>query len=150
MITWSHVIEQYITLMSAPDRSSLAIIYSSKSTSLARVILVVCIWNILRLVFSSGSGNSILRSIRPRKTLYNAHHYIIRIPGLMRAGSSVSILLVAITTLTSPRESNPSNWFNNSSKVRCISLSPPEWLSYLWQQWSRCAITSLNQTSLSL
>ncbi len=68
----------------------------------------------------------------------------------MRAGSRVSILLVAMMTcgggrelvreehsstnghtFTSPPESNPSNWFNSSSIVRCISLSPPEWLSYL-------------------
>ncbi len=52
-------------------------------------------------------------------------------PGLMRAGSSVSILLVAMMTLTSPRESNPSNWFNSSSIVLWISRSPPELDSYL-------------------
>lgn len=73
-------------------------------------------------------------------------------PGLIKAGSSVSIRFVAIITywnktclnliayyyclytqltLTSPRESNPSSWFSSSSIVLCISLSPPEWLSYL-------------------
>ena len=34
-------------------------------------------------------------------------------------------------TLTSPLESKPSSWFSSSSMVRWISLSPPEWLSYL-------------------
>lgn len=48
-------------------------------------------------------------------------------PGLMRAGSRVSIRFVAMITFTSPRErqTRPS-WFSSSSIVRWISLSPPE------------------------
>ena len=53
------------TLISAPERSSFAITYSSRLTSSDRVIRLVCIVKIRRFVFSSGSGNSILRSIRP-------------------------------------------------------------------------------------
>lgn len=56
----------YNTLISAPERSSLAVIYSSRSRSSANVIFFVWIWNIRRRVFSSGSGNSIFRSIRPK------------------------------------------------------------------------------------
>lgn len=52
-------------------------------------------------------------------------------PGLMRAGSRVSIRLVAMITLTSPRESKPSSWLSSSSMVLWISLSPPEFESYL-------------------
>lgn len=52
-------------------------------------------------------------------------------PGLMRAGSKVSILLVAMMTFTSPLESKPSSWLSSSSMVLWISLSPPELESYL-------------------
>jgi hypothetical protein len=48
----------------------------------------VWIWKILRFVLVSGSGNSILRSMRP---------------GRISAGSSDSMRLVAISTLTSLR-----------------------------------------------
>ncbi len=76
-----------MALMSAPERSSLAMMYSSTLTSSARVIyekevdpvkevhctrkdswlrtLLVWMLKILLLVFSSGKGNSILRSILP-------------------------------------------------------------------------------------
>jgi hypothetical protein len=103
--------------MSAPDKSSFVMTNSSKSTSSARLILpvwicvcvcvCVCVLTLSKpvhryiytvkmrlLVVRSGMGNSILRSMRP---------------GRRRAGSSVSILLVASSTLTSPRESNPSS-----------------------------------------
>jgi len=83
-----------LTLMSAPDKSSLDITYDSTLTSSDNVIFDVWIVKIRRLVFSSGKGNSIFLSI---------------LPGLMRAGSRVSIRLVAIITFTSPRESKPSN-----------------------------------------
>ncbi len=73
-------------------------------------------WKILRFVLMSGNGNSILRSI---------------LPGRSRAGSKLSMRLVAKITFTSARESNPSNWFNNSSMVLWISRSPPECASYL-------------------
>lgn len=62
---------QDLTFMSAPERSSLARIRSSRVTSSATVILLVWIWKILRLVFSSGSGNSILRSILPAQPHVN-------------------------------------------------------------------------------
>ena len=62
---------------------TLAMMNSSRFTSSARVIFPVWMPKIRRLVFVSGRGNSIFRSIRP---------------GLMSAGSNVSILLVAIMT----------------------------------------------------
>ena len=55
------------TLISAPDKSSFAMIYSSKFTSSAKVMRPVWIRKILLFVFSSGKGNSIFLSIRPRK-----------------------------------------------------------------------------------
>lgn len=55
-------------------------------------------------------------------------------PGLISAGSKVSIRFVAMMTFTSPLESKPSNWFNSSNIVRWISLSPPEFESYLWKR----------------
>lgn len=71
------------------------------------------------LVLISGRGNSIFLSIRP---------------GRSKAGSRLSILLVARITFTSPLESKPSNWLSNSNIVLWISRSPPEWASYLWGQ----------------
>jgi hypothetical protein len=70
-------------LISAPERSSLAMTNSSSLTSAARVMRDVWIVKMRRLVFSSGSGNSILRSMRP---------------GRMRAGSSDSMRFVAMIT----------------------------------------------------
>merc|ERR1719384_2697085 len=58
----------------------------------------------------SGSENSTFRS---------------SLPGLMRAGSRVSGLLVAISTLMLPRGSNPSSWLMSSNIVLWTSLSPP-------------------------
>ena len=84
-----------MALMSAPERSSLALMYSSMLTSSARVMRLVWMLKMRRRVLSSGSGNSILRSIRP---------------GRMSAGSRLSMRLVAMITFTSPRESNPSSW----------------------------------------
>jgi len=60
---------------------------------------------------SSGSENSIFLSI---------------LPGLRRAGSNVSGLLVAISTLIFPLDSNPSIWLTISNMVLCTSWSPPE------------------------
>ena len=68
------------------------------------------------LVFISGRGNSIFRSI---------------LPGRSNAGSRLSILLVASMTFTSALASKPSNWFSSSNMVLWISRSPPEWASYL-------------------
>ena len=56
-----------LTLISAPERSSLAIIYSERLTSSASVMRLVWMLKIRRFVFSSGNGNSIFRSIRPKK-----------------------------------------------------------------------------------
>jgi len=63
----------------------------------------------MRFVLTSGSGNSILRSMRP---------------GRISAGSSVSMRLVAMITLTSPRSSKPSSCVSSSNMVRWISFSP--------------------------
>jgi hypothetical protein len=51
--------------------------------------------------------------------------------GRSKAGSKLSMRLVAKITFTSAHASNPSNWFNNSSIVLWISRSPPECASYL-------------------
>merc|ERR1719369_2604121 len=51
--------------------------------------------------------------------------FLSNLPGLIRAGSKVSGLLVAIRTLIFPRGSNPSNWLINSNMVLWTSLSPP-------------------------
>ena len=48
-----------------------------------------------------------------------------RRPGRMSAGSNVSIRFVAMMTFTLTDWSNPSIWFNNSSRIRCTSLSAP-------------------------
>uniref|UniRef100_A0A182KHQ4 Uncharacterized protein n=1 Tax=Anopheles christyi TaxID=43041 RepID=A0A182KHQ4_9DIPT len=63
-----------------------------------------------RRASSFGGGNSILRSIRP---------------GRSRAGSRMSIRLVAMMTLMFLVASKPSSWFSNSNIVRCTSESPP-------------------------
>mmetsp|Transcript_28891 Transcript_28891/g.85982 ORF Transcript_28891/g.85982 Transcript_28891/m.85982 type:complete len:264 (-) Transcript_28891:458-1249(-) len=101
--------------MSAPESSSLDMTNSSRLTSSERLILEVWIWKMCRRVFWSGAGNSILRSMRP---------------GRISAGSSDSILLVAMITLTSTCASKPSSWLSSSSMVRWISRSPPEVESY--------------------
>uniref|UniRef100_A0A672L7F6 SLC26A/SulP transporter domain-containing protein n=1 Tax=Sinocyclocheilus grahami TaxID=75366 RepID=A0A672L7F6_SINGR len=62
------------------------------------------------VVLLSGRLNSIFLSSRP---------------GLIRAGSRVSGLLVAIRTLMFPLGSNPSSWLISSNMVLCTSLSPP-------------------------
>ena len=50
---------------------------------------------------------------------------------IMFKSPAVAVLNAANITFTSPLESNPSNWFNSSNIVLCISLSPPELDSYL-------------------
>lgn len=85
------------------------------NTSSLRFILEVWIWKILCLVLRSGTGNSIFLSI---------------LPGLISAGSNVSILFVAMITLTSACVSNPSSWFSSSNIVLCTSFYPPELESY--------------------
>jgi hypothetical protein len=54
----------HTALMSAPDRSSLVMINSSKSTSSANDILDVCNLKMCRLVLVSGMGNSVVRRRR--------------------------------------------------------------------------------------
>mmetsp|Transcript_22286 Transcript_22286/g.54986 ORF Transcript_22286/g.54986 Transcript_22286/m.54986 type:complete len:227 (+) Transcript_22286:100-780(+) len=98
-------------LMSAPDSSSLPMTNSSSLTSSAIFMRPVCMPKMWRLVFTSGSGNSILRSMRP---------------GRSRAGSSDSIRFVAMITLTSACASKPSICVRSSIIVRWISFSPPE------------------------
>lgn len=51
--------------------------------------------------------------------------FLSSLPGLISAGSRVSGLFVAISTLMLPRGSKPSSWLMSSSIVRCTSLSPP-------------------------
>lgn len=51
--------------------------------------------------------------------------FLSRRPGLMRAGSRVSGLFVAIRTLMLPRGSKPSSWLISSNIVLWTSLSPP-------------------------
>mmetsp|Transcript_18442 Transcript_18442/g.34558 ORF Transcript_18442/g.34558 Transcript_18442/m.34558 type:complete len:225 (+) Transcript_18442:268-942(+) len=134
-----------MALISAPLRSSFATTNSSKFTSSASVIFPVWIWKIRRFVFSSGRGNSILRSIRP---------------GRIMAGSNDSIRFVAMITFTSPRSSNPSSWFSNSNIVRWISFSPPLVVSYrfvatasissmkMMEGACSCATRNISRTSL--
>ena len=90
-------------LMSAPESSSFAMTNSSMLTSSERFIRDVWIPKMCLFVLTSGSGNSILRSMRP---------------GRRSAGSRVSILFVAMITLTSPLASNPSIWVRSSIIVR--------------------------------
>ena len=84
---------------------------SIRLTSGARCMFAVWIWKIFSFVLISGNGSSIFLSIRP---------------GRMRAGSSVSILFVAMMTLMSPLSSKPSSWLRSSSIVRWTSRSPLE------------------------
>lgn len=51
--------------------------------------------------------------------------FLSNLPGLISAGSKVSGLLVAISTLMFPRGSKPSSWLISSNIVLCTSLSPP-------------------------
>mmetsp|Transcript_45101 Transcript_45101/g.70550 ORF Transcript_45101/g.70550 Transcript_45101/m.70550 type:complete len:230 (-) Transcript_45101:636-1325(-) len=98
----------HTALMSAPLRSSLAMMNASRSTSSASVMRPVWMPKMCLLVLMSGRGNSILRSMRP---------------GRQSAGSSVSGRLVAMSTLMLPRGSNPSSSVTICSMVRCTSLS---------------------------
>mmetsp|Transcript_35023 Transcript_35023/g.77935 ORF Transcript_35023/g.77935 Transcript_35023/m.77935 type:complete len:377 (-) Transcript_35023:315-1445(-) len=96
--------------MSAPVELGHRRASSSKRMSRSQFMVRVWIWKICVLLSRSGSPNSTLRSRRP---------------GLNNAGSSVSGLLVAMSTLTLPRASKPSSWLTISNMVRCTSLSPP-------------------------
>mmetsp|Transcript_39102 Transcript_39102/g.92524 ORF Transcript_39102/g.92524 Transcript_39102/m.92524 type:complete len:382 (+) Transcript_39102:527-1672(+) len=83
---------------------------SSNRMSRSQLMLLEWILKISVRPSRSGTPNSTRLSMRP---------------GRSSAGSRVSGLLVAISTLTLPRASKPSSWFTISSIVRCTSLSPP-------------------------
>eukprot|EP01139_Manchomonas_bermudensis_P010887 Amastigsp_a341449_100.p4 type:complete len:171 gc:universal Amastigsp_a341449_100:87-599(+) len=116
-----------IALTSAPERLSLPSRSLSTSTSSASAMRWRWISKILRRVFVSGKGNSILRSMRP---------------GRMSAGSSDSMRFVAMITLTSERSSKPSSWLSSSSMVRWISFSPPDVELYRFEPTA--SISSMN------
>ena len=65
----------------------------------------------------SGKGNSIFLS---------------SLPGLNKAGSMVSSLLVAIITFTLEVLSKPSIWVRSSMRILCTSLSTPVYESNLF------------------
>ena len=76
---------------------------------LSRLMGLACILNISLKPLSSGIGTSMSLS---------------SLPGLMTAGSNMSILLVQPIILTLPRGLNPSISARNCIKVLCTSLSP--------------------------
>mmetsp|Transcript_12628 Transcript_12628/g.19636 ORF Transcript_12628/g.19636 Transcript_12628/m.19636 type:complete len:200 (+) Transcript_12628:95-694(+) len=82
---------------------------SSNLMSLSKAIVLAWILKICTRPSRSGRPNSIFLSRRP---------------GLARAGSRVSGLLVAMRTLMFPRESKPSSWLTISSMVLWTSESP--------------------------
>mmetsp|Transcript_80984 Transcript_80984/g.175048 ORF Transcript_80984/g.175048 Transcript_80984/m.175048 type:complete len:222 (-) Transcript_80984:671-1336(-) len=95
-------------------RSSAPVVFghsrASSSKRMSRSMAMVLAW-ILKMCVRP------LRSGTPNST------FLSRRPGLSSAGSSVSGLFVAISTLTLPRASKPSSWLTISSIVRCTSLS---------------------------
>mmetsp|Transcript_945 Transcript_945/g.2027 ORF Transcript_945/g.2027 Transcript_945/m.2027 type:complete len:216 (-) Transcript_945:688-1335(-) len=95
---------------SAPVQLGQSLARSSKRMSRSQFMLALWIRKISVRPSRSGTPNSTRLSIRP---------------GRSSAGSSVSGLLVAMSTLTFPRASKPSSWLTISSIVRCTSLSPP-------------------------
>mmetsp|Transcript_33176 Transcript_33176/g.93948 ORF Transcript_33176/g.93948 Transcript_33176/m.93948 type:complete len:206 (+) Transcript_33176:207-824(+) len=95
---------------SAPEEPDILSAIFVKSMPRMRFILREWIFKMSTRLPSLGFGNSILRSIRP---------------GRSKAGSSMSMRLVAMRTLILFVASKPSSWLSNSSMVRCTSLSPP-------------------------
>merc|ERR1719270_2985964 len=63
--------------------------------------------------------------VRPSRSGSENSTFLSRRPGLVSAGSRVSGLLVAISTLMLPLGSKPSNWLISSNIVLWTSLSPP-------------------------
>mmetsp|Transcript_50005 Transcript_50005/g.99592 ORF Transcript_50005/g.99592 Transcript_50005/m.99592 type:complete len:319 (-) Transcript_50005:333-1289(-) len=96
-------------LSCAPLKSSVQRPSSSKLTMSFTFILRLCICMMRARPSSVGSGNSILRSMRPERS---------------RAGSRMSTRLVAAMTLIASVEEKPSSWLSSSSIVRCTSRSP--------------------------
>uniref|UniRef100_A0A672LAP0 SLC26A/SulP transporter domain-containing protein n=1 Tax=Sinocyclocheilus grahami TaxID=75366 RepID=A0A672LAP0_SINGR len=102
----------FVLFLKAEECTGIKIFQSNTSIYFANSDLYVTILSLLSLTLTSKSGrlNSIFLSSRP---------------GLIRAGSRVSGLLVAIRTLMFPLGSNPSSWLISSNMVLCTSLSPP-------------------------
>lgn len=104
---------EQMALISAPERSSFWLMNSSSSTSSFKDILEVCSVKILRLVFSDHHVSQCRVSTccgwDDLRSGFSKRIFLSILPGRMRAGSNVSILFVAMITLTSPRSSNPSN-----------------------------------------
>ena len=100
--------------MSAPERSSFATIYSSKSTSSANVIRLVCILNIRRFVFWSGRGNSIFLSIRPAIEYVKVTDWGIR--GAFRTQSNI------YNRCENSSRLNVINYFRNKSFIADVQL----------------------------
>mmetsp|Transcript_6440 Transcript_6440/g.14048 ORF Transcript_6440/g.14048 Transcript_6440/m.14048 type:complete len:264 (-) Transcript_6440:557-1348(-) len=96
-------------LSCAPLKSSVHRPSSSKLTSVLVFILREWMYMIRARPCSFGSGNSILRSMRPDRS---------------SAGSKMSIRFVAAITLMLSLELKPSIWLSSSSIVRCTSRSP--------------------------
>lgn len=98
-------------LISAPVALGHFLAKSSNLMFLSMDIVLARILNMWARPSRSGNPNSIFLSI---------------LPGLVRAASKVSGLLVAMMTLMFPHDSNPSSWFTISNMVLCTSWSPPE------------------------
>lgn len=88
--------------------------YCSRSTSYDKFILLVTVAKMSLFCLLSGRGNYIFLS---------------SLPGLSKAGSKVSALLVDMITFTFTFCSKPSIWFNNSINTLWTSLSAPVWAS---------------------
>lgn len=93
---------------SAPLNYSQILDKASKSRSPLSVIVLEWIFKIYCLAASLGRG---------------IYTFLSNLPGLSKAGSRISGLLVAITTLTLPNSSKPSSWLSNYISVLCTYLS---------------------------
>lgn len=96
-------------LISAPENSSMFLTIFFLLTPRASFMLPMCMSNISFLASSSGRPTCISLSSRP---------------GLVIAGSSMSLRFVQPIILTLSNGSNPSTSASNCMNVRCTSLSP--------------------------
>lgn len=99
----------HTALVSAPEAPGICSAIFLRSIPLIKFIFLEWIFKISILDSIFGFGNSILRSIRP---------------GRKRAGSKISIRLVAMMILIVWVVSKPSSWFSNYNIVLCTSESP--------------------------
>ena len=99
----------HTAFVSAPEAPVIFYAIFLRSIPLIRFIFLEWILRISTLDSTVGLGNSIFRSIRP---------------GRNKAGSKISILLVAMMILMVCVVSKPSSWFNNYNIVRWTSESP--------------------------